>query len=141
MSGPIKVVARYSDGRVMRGTTDNFWPTRPSFHLAELGVPAGSPTHEVVIAELKAVFIVRSFEGNPNRDERPELDGTRTPGGTPLRVVFKDGETLVGTSMSVEPAAQGFFMFPADPKSNNERVYVVNASVDRIERTPAAAAR
>lgn len=139
MSNEIKVVVRYAGGNILRGTTDNFWPTHGSFHLKELGTPADAPTREVVIDKLKAVFIVKSFEGNAKHSESNTLVNAGPPSGSPIRVVFTDGETLVGSTMSYDARAAGFFMFPADRKSNNERVFVVNAAVDRIEHLSAVA--
>jgi hypothetical protein len=40
-------------------------------------------------------------------------------------VVFKDGETIVGSTTAYDGARPGFFMTPADPQSNNDRIYVV----------------
>ena len=53
--------------------------------------------------------------------------------GKPLRVRFKDGETVLGTTMDYNPNAIGFFLFPANPDSNNERIYVVNGQVAEVE--------
>ena len=38
-----------------------------------------------------------------------------------------DGEVLVGSTLGYDPKRQGFFIFPADPKSNNVRVYIVSS--------------
>ena len=38
--GPVKVVARYADGRVLKGTTLNFSPTRATFLLQAEGATA-----------------------------------------------------------------------------------------------------
>jgi hypothetical protein len=52
--------------------------------------------------------------------------------GRKLRIVFKDGEVLVGTTQGYQPGRQGFFVVPADAKSNNERCYVVSAATQEV---------
>ena len=65
-----KVVARYIDGRVVKGTTVDFLPTRPSFHLIPIG-QGGNPISvlEIKVSDLKAVFFVKDFNGDPAYDE------------------------------------------------------------------------
>jgi hypothetical protein len=48
-------------------------------------------------------------------------------------VKFVDGEVMVGsTSLSYDPKKKGFFIIPADPKSNNMRVFVVSSTVKSV---------
>jgi hypothetical protein len=49
-----------------------------------------------------------------------------------VEVTFKDGEVLVGATLGYDPKRQGFFIFPADPKGNNVRVYVVSSFVEKV---------
>jgi hypothetical protein len=49
-----------------------------------------------------------------------------------MEIVFKDGEKLVGSTLGYEPNRPGFFIHPADDKSNNIRVFVVQAFVDKV---------
>jgi len=57
-----RVVARYRDGRLVKGVTSDFLPTRELFHIAPEG--GGAPL-TVKHADLKAIFFVRDFTGNP----------------------------------------------------------------------------
>ena len=50
-----QVVAHYTDGRMLKGTTQDFNPNRPSFHIKPVG---GGPAVEVRCALLKAIFFV-----------------------------------------------------------------------------------
>jgi hypothetical protein len=131
------VVARYLDGRVIKGTTRDFNAMRPSFHL-EVG-----STHEVVelrLRQLKAVFFVKTFEGDPARDDvRGFIDGPQEKTqGRKIAVRFRDGEFMCGYTMSWSPDREGFFIFPADAGGNNDRVYVIAASTDEIKAGPQA---
>jgi hypothetical protein len=81
---------------------------------------------------LKAVFFVRDFAGNPMHEERKEYKEGEKPQGRKVEVMFKDGEVLVGTTLGYDPSRPGFFIFPADPKSNNVRVFVVSTAVKKV---------
>ena len=59
-----RAVARFLDGRVHKGITHDFAPTKTKFHLAPRG--GGKPV-EVEIASLKALFFVHSWEGDAKR--------------------------------------------------------------------------
>jgi hypothetical protein len=131
------VVARYADGRVLKGTTRDFSANRPMFHL-EVG-----STHEMVeirVRQLKAVFFVKTFEGSSSRqDIRGFIDGPEEkPQGKKIAVRFRDGEFMCGYTMSWSPDREGFFLFPADTGSNNDRVYVLTAATNEIKAGPAA---
>ena len=133
------VVARYLDGRVLKGTTRDFSPTRPSFHL-EVGA-----AHEIVelrLRHLKAVFFVKSFEGDPARENiLGFIEGPQeVPQGRKIAVRFRDGEFMCGYTMSWSPDRDGFFVFPTDTGSNNDRIYVIASSTDEIKAGPQAEA-
>ena len=134
-----RVVARFVDGRVLKGTIRDFAPNKVMFHLqpSEMGV---APL-KIPVGALKALFFVRDYEGNPDRKDRQDFDDA--PGtGRRLVVHFKDGEKIAGTTNSFAPDNPGFFMTPADPAANNERVFVIRSAVSRIEwvaDVPAAA--
>ena len=57
-------------------------------------------------------------------------------GSSFVQVTFKDGETLVGATQGYQPDRPGFFLTPADPKSNNERIFVVTKAVARVSFAP-----
>src|SRR5689334_15248069 len=125
----LKVVARYLDGRVIRGTTRDFFPHRPTFRLKmEQG-----PSFEVALKDLKAVFFVKDYAGNAKREDvRGFLEApNENQHGYKIAVRFKDSELLLGYSLSYSALRPGFFVWPADSGSNNTRVYVLtHATVD-----------
>jgi hypothetical protein len=49
-----------------------------------------------------------------------------------VEVTFQDGEVLVGTVRHVSAENLGFFLTPADPASNNLRVFVVAKAVAQL---------
>lgn len=127
----MKVVARYKDGKITKGFTQDFFPNKDRFHL----FPPDHPTSrgiEVIVDHLKAVFIVRDFIGNPQYNERKEFLEEEKISGLKVGVTFVDGEVLVGSTLGYDPKRQGFFISPADPKSNNIRLFVVSSAVKTV---------
>jgi hypothetical protein len=130
-SGGQAVVARFMDGRILKGTTRDFAPNKLKFHLFPWGEETDKAL-DIPVGALKAVFFVRSYEGN--KDHVTDNSFADAKGqGRRVVVTFKDGEVLAGFIMGYNPQSQGFFMIPADQTSNNARVYVVNGSVNRVE--------
>jgi hypothetical protein len=84
------------------------------------------------LKELKAVFFVKDFVGNPSYSERKEFAKDQILHGRKIEVSFKDGETLVGTTTGYDSQREGFFLFPVDPQSNNLRIYIISAAVKKV---------
>lgn len=127
-----KVVARFTDGRLLKGMTADFFPNKDQFHLTEATAPAGTPPMEIQTAELKALFFVKEFEGRLDYRELKDFDPAHPKAGRRIRAEFDDGEVLVGTTQGYQPGRHGFFLEPADPGSNNLRCYVVAAAAKEI---------
>ena len=124
-----KVVARYRDGRMVKGLTTDFLPNRDFFHVAP--DEGGNPV-TVRHGELKAIFFVRDYEGDATHRPTNEFDSSRPVVGRKLRVVFEDGEVIVGTTQGYQPGRPGFFIVPADTSSNSERCYVLAAATKEV---------
>jgi hypothetical protein len=86
----------------------------------------------VHVKDLKAIFFVKDFTGRPDYTPTNEFEGERTPAGRKIKVVFADGEVIVGTTQGYQPGRPGFFMVPADQEANIERCYVVAASTSEV---------
>jgi hypothetical protein len=127
-----RVVARFADGRVVKGTTADFSPTKDLFHVAVSPASAGAKPVEVRTADLKALFFVKDFAGDRDRTDGNDFDPSRPAAGRRIRVVFNDGEVLVGATTGYQAGRPGFFMVPADAASNNERCYVVAAAIREV---------
>ena len=127
-----KVVVRYKNGTVAKGTTSDFAPNRTMFTLT-LEPPTAGPPTTINLDELKAIFFVHSFLGN--REYREQK--LRIPQGTIGRrylLTFTDGETMRGTALGVNLSRYGFLLFPSDPGSNNKRIFVVHSSVKELRQ-------
>ena len=126
-----KVVARYQDGRVLKGISLDVDPARPTFHVR----PTGEQAEQVDMSDLKALFFVRSLDGDSTRDEdlQPDPEDRRARGSTIVKLTFGDGETMVGLTIRYPPNRPYFFIVPVDPKSNNIRILINRAAVVSME--------
>ncbi len=122
-----KIVLRYADGLICKGTTEDFFPNKDMFHMRDNN---DGGYHEINIKDLKAVFFVKSFEGKPSYHERFDIE--RVGLGKKIMVHFKDNEKMVGYTLGYSPTRVGFILFPADPDCNNEKVFVVIAATNKI---------
>jgi hypothetical protein len=128
-----RVVARFADGRIVKGMTSDFSPGKTTFHVTETAAsPSGMKPVEIRTVDLKALFFVRDFAGNPRHAERNAFEPARPTPGRRLKVTFIDGEILVGTTQGYQPGRPGFFLVPADPESNIERCYVVTTATREV---------
>ena len=125
-----KVVVAYLDGHRLRGNLYDFSPLKDTFRLVPEGSPQGKNT-EVSLKDLKAVFFVKDFRGNSKYKESQKIDEGKP--GRKIEVRFFDGEKIVGTTQAYNPSHKGFFVFPADPKSNSLRIFVVNWNVRDVK--------
>jgi hypothetical protein len=127
-----KIVVCYQDGRIYTGVTRDFFPNKDVFHLFSVnGLPETEPII-ISIQELKAVFFVKEFEGNWEYKDKEEWESDKAVAGRKIRVIFKDGEVLVGTTHGYQPGRPNFFVHPLDPQSNNERCFVISAATKEV---------
>jgi hypothetical protein len=121
------VVVHYKGGRLLKGYTRDFRPGGETFTLvSEQGRDHGR-THQVRVHDLKAVFFVRVLGGNLFYREKKTFREVNMSHlrGIGVRLKFKDGEVIRGSSLDYAVGKKAFFVTPVDPESNNERIYVV----------------
>jgi hypothetical protein len=134
-----RVVARFVDGSVVKGSTSDFSPGKPAFHLCVSDTSHEAERVTVDTRNLKALFFVKDLAGNSQHADQGAIDSSRRSMGRALRVEFDDGEVLVGTTLGYRPDRPGFFLEPADSASNNERCYILATAtrdVSFIEHAP-----
>jgi len=139
-----KVVTRLIDGKVLKGYIKEFSPEQSKVSIEE---ELTGDMHPVKIGDVKAVFFVRSFEGDHEHKERKSY-GIAKVKGQRVFVKFRDGEGLVGFLEGDVPwekgfflskqgsARKGFFLLPVDEDTNNIKVFVVSSSVDAVTVVP-----
>lgn len=116
------VVARFADGRVIKGSSLDVDPKRPTFHVR---TPEGEMVL-VTMADLKALFFVRSLSGDSARADAHEIAPTdaRMRGARLVEVKFKDGEKITALALRYPPNQAFFFLTPVDTSGNNIRILV-----------------
>jgi hypothetical protein len=132
MTGPAKIVVRYQNGSMLKAYAQDFSPGALYFHVKTEGAKTSVPLTRVVMQELKAVFFVRDFAGNGSYEEGKSFVPGKPLSGRKVEVTFQDGEHLVGTTTGYDPTRPGFFLFPADDRSNNIRMYIVAKAIKGV---------
>jgi hypothetical protein len=125
-----RAVVAFLDGRRLKGFLTNFSALRENFKLFPQDAAKGPVGADVHMRDLKAIFFVKDFTGDPAAKETP---GDAASHGRKIVVTFKDGEELVGTTEGYNPQKLGFFMFPLAANSNNLRIFVINKNVRHVK--------
>jgi hypothetical protein len=126
-----KVVVAYLDGRRARGCVYDFSPLKDTFRLVSESGLLQQKGPEVTLKDLKAVFFVKDFRGDSKYKESTKIEEGKQ--GRKIEVIFSDGEKIAGATQGYNPKSKGFFVFPADPKSNSLRIFVVNWNVRDVK--------
>jgi len=143
LSSGDQAVLHVRGGKLLKGLLTDFTPTAEKVHLQPESDTAQSPI-EVQVADLKAIYYVRSFAGN-REHKKKRYFGAMEGKGKRIMVRFRDGEILCGFIegelpwkdgflTSPDPSLKGFFMQPADPDGNNTKVFVVTTAVEDVRR-------
>ncbi|OLC89936.1 MAG: hypothetical protein DMG35_03910 [Acidobacteria bacterium] len=120
----------FLDGRRLKGYIYNFSSQKDRFRLFFEKDTLQREGTDVQIKDLKAIFFAKDFVGNSEYQESQMVPlGNQ---GRKAEVTFRDGEKIVGTTDAYNPQKIGFFMVPADPRSNNQRVFVVTKNARQI---------
>ena len=131
-----QIVAHKLDGTVEKGVSFDVDPKHPHCHLRT----ASGKVLEIAMADVKALFFVKSLVGgHPPRTDATEAEkgDTRLVGARRVRIVFTDGEGMVGLMNRFPPITPFFFMLPIDPRSNNIRILVNGAAVREMNEATA----
>jgi uncharacterized protein DUF6982 len=127
------VVARFIDGRIVKGVSLDVDPGRPTCHIKQEGQ---RQMVEVKLADLKALFFVKTLAGDSGHQEASTLDpgDARARSFSTIAIEFKDGECIVGLTARYPPIRPFFFVVPVDTASNNVRILVNRAAVANLSQ-------
>ncbi len=86
-------------------------------------------TEQVDTREAKAIFFVKTFDGDTRHRPLHFHENTPIMEGLWVRVCFHDGETIEGIISNTHDhvLGSGFFMMPTDPNGNNKLIYVLKS--------------
>jgi len=126
------LAVRYADGHCQYGVCYALNVRDPVFHLdcVDAGGMPVEKTETIRFQDLKAVFLVKSFDGHFDKNVRYK---EWTPEGMELVVEFNDGELLRGFSLRrYDPNEPRFHVVPADPATNNISILVERSAVKTV---------
>ncbi len=128
-----KVIVRFCDRRIVMGGTSNFKSNREIFHVTESDDE--KKIMEISMSQLKAIFFVKTLEKGKDllSPEDFSIESFNEVTGRKVKITFHDGEVMYGIVHGYTPHMKGFFIFPADKESNNERAFVIRESTAAIE--------
>lgn len=137
----LKIVAHLRTGKLLKGYADLPLPTDNNGVVATVPVSLpkqisvevldGGRKHALAMSALKALFFVKSFQGNSQYSEIKFFNGEPKIEGLWVHLTFSDNEKTEGIvhnslAFLTDP---GFLMKPPDPNSNNQAVYVLKESL------------
>lgn len=129
-----KVVVHFRDGKTVKGYSYDFTTNKDIFHVS----PVKDETQpvEVSTSGIKAVFFVKTFKGNKGHETHEEFSMQNfkfDDVSLKVRVDFLDGEVMYGMTHGYAPNRKGFFVFPADKDTNNQRVFVIREATASVK--------
>jgi len=127
-----RLVVHLKEGKTYRGICFALNTNADGFHLDAVDKHGHTmdETHKISFASLKAVYYVKSFDGN---FDKTQVYREAQVNGTPLVVEFADGEVLHGIATKPYSAADPrFYIIPEDPNSNNISALVEASAVKAV---------
>ncbi|MCM2334620.1 MAG: chemotaxis protein CheA, partial [Anaeromyxobacteraceae bacterium] len=118
IEGTHRVVLHTVDGQVKRGLLVDALLDAPALPLQAQGAGAAE---EIPTEGIKAIFFMLA----PG-EKAP------APEGRKVRVTFRDGRQVAGFSPDYHEGLVGFFMIPADTRTNTGRIWVYQSAVKSV---------
>ncbi|HUN88875.1 MAG TPA: hypothetical protein VMU28_08795 [Terriglobales bacterium] len=140
----LKIVAHLRDGKLLKGYVELPLPIDASGAVASVPVSLprqitvdtveGRKRESIALCDLKALFFVKSFEGNRQYNEIKFFNSEPQIEGLWVHLTFADNEKTEGVvhNSLLFLTADGFLMKPPDPHSNNQAVYVMKESLSQF---------
>jgi hypothetical protein len=125
-----RVVGKYRDGRLIRGYTNDFSPSKSYMHISP--TPLAEATQFVGLIELDALFFLRDPRATGMVDVDVVARDGVAPHGRKVAMVLPNGDELIGSTLSYRRDGSGFFLHPLDSHSAAVRVFVTPSGVRNI---------
>ncbi|HZI07610.1 MAG TPA: hypothetical protein VEZ71_26570, partial [Archangium sp.] len=118
IEGEHRVIIHTVEGQVKRGAIRDV-------DLLDEVIPleqqTGFAPERIPVTRVKAIFFMIATGSRPPQPE-----------GQKVRVTFTDGRQVAGFSDDYKNTGQGFFVIPADTRTNTSRIFIYRASVQAI---------
>ncbi len=119
VAGEHRVVVHTVEGQVIRGTISDV-----DLDSAEVPLLESGGVQLVPSSRIKAIFFMLLPGGKP-----PPPEGHR------VRVTFRDGRQVAGFCADYDESRSGFFMVPADTRTNTGRIWVYRSATRQVSVT------
>ena len=121
------VVVRLKDKTLLKGKISNFSQFDNLFELELLN----GDLQIVDIDNIKAIFFVKSFEGN--KKHQYQYKDNLLWAGDKITLTFADGEKMVGYTQNLDFINnKGVLITPADVNGNNKHVFASKSAIDSM---------
>jgi len=118
VEGEHRVIIHTVEGQVKRGAIRDV-------DLLDEVIPleqqTGFAPERIPIQRVKAIFFMLATGSRPPQPE-----------GQKIRVTFNDGRQVAGFSHDYKGTRGGFFVIPADTRTNTSRIFIYRASVQAV---------
>jgi len=122
-----KVVVRLKDKTLLKGKISNFSQSFDSFEVELLN----GDLQIVDIDNIKAIFFVKSFEGD--KKHQYQYKDELLWEGDKLSLTFADGEKMVGYTQHLDFISnRGLLITPADVNGNNKHVFASKSAINSM---------
>ncbi|HPR64806.1 MAG TPA: hypothetical protein PK014_11350 [Thermoanaerobaculia bacterium] len=131
MHKKVPVVLRFRDGHIEKCMASPYL-SHTAFTIQVLS--EDYDVHRVAFKDLKAVFFVKNLdsEGHEPIDLTADHPGGPKAGKT-VDVTFFDGESIRGKVLGSLKEGCGFFLLPANPEDNNDKIFVVRDALKELK--------
>jgi hypothetical protein len=118
VEGEHRVIIHTVEGQVKRGTIRDMDLLDDVISLEQ---QTGFAPERIPGKRVKAIFFML-----PTGARQPQAEGQK------VRVTFNDGRQVAGFSRDYKGSGQGFFMIPADNRTNTARIFIYRSSVQAV---------
>jgi hypothetical protein len=118
VEGEHRVIIHTVEGQVKRGVIRDVDLLDEAIALEQ---QTGFTPERIPGKRVKAIFFML-----PAGARQPQADGQK------IRVTFNDGRQVAGFSRDFKSGGQGFFLIPADNRTNTARIFVYRSSVQAV---------
>ncbi|RKH84399.1 hypothetical protein D7Y21_24935, partial [Corallococcus sp. AB045] len=118
VEGEHRVIIHTVEGQVKRGTIRDADLLEDTISLEQ---QSGFAPERIPGKRVKAIFFMLAAGAR-----QPQAEGSK------IRVTFNDGRQVAGFSQDFKGPTPGFFVIPADTRTNTARIFIYRASVQAV---------
>lgn len=127
-------VVKFVSGEEKEGEIILFNVTKPTFHLQVTRDEGRKEIQLIRTDSVKMILFLKRTENAGTYLRTETIDQSVYAGTTALRlrVSFKDGEVITGSTLKYDPSDKGFFLIPLNPADRSERIYINAKTVKSV---------